>query len=117
MVFSGDRSEIWYYLMPILIFWAVAWILIDVAYRVYGFMMAKVFPRFESHIRMTMFEYVQDHSYDYFSNHFSGNISNRISDMTQSATRIMQLIITLFVPAFLALVIAAVIFYSINSNS
>lgn len=112
--FTPAQGNLWYYLMPLLIFWAVAWLAIDIAYRVYGFMMARIFPRFESHIRMTMFEYVQDHSYDYFANHFAGNISNRISDMTQSATRIMQLIMTLFIPAFLALVIASIIFYTIS---
>lgn len=114
MVYTKDKGDLWHYLMPILIFWVISWLIIDAAYRIYGFMMAKVFPRFGAHIRMAMFEYVQGHSYDYFASHFAGNISNRISDMTESATRIMQLIMTLFIPAFLALVIAAVVFYLIN---
>ncbi len=112
--FTPEQGNIWYHLMPLLTFWVVTWLAIEVAYRIYGFMMARIFPRFESHIRMSMFEYVQDHSYDYFANHFAGNISNRISDMTQSATRIMQLIMTLFIPALLALIIASIVFYTIS---
>lgn len=116
MAFSASGNiGIWHYLMPVLIFGVLLWLIIELGFRVSGFMMAKVFPKFEAHIRMAMFEYVQDHSYDYFANNFAGNISNRISDMTQSATRIMQLIMTLFVPTLLALIIATSIFFSVNS--
>jgi len=100
LAFSGDKGEIWYYLMPLLILWAGLWLLIEVMFRAEGFTIARVFPRFEANVRMSMFDYVGGHSYDFFASHFAGNISNRISDMTQSATRIMQLILTLFVPAF-----------------
>lgn len=112
--FTANNGNIWYYLMPVLIFGAAIWLYIEIAFRISGFMMAKAFPKLEAQIRMMMFEYVQDHSYSYFANHFAGNISNRINDMTQSATRILQLVITLFIPAFIAIIIASIIFYTIS---
>lgn len=115
MIFNADKSQIWYYLMPVLIFWGSLWLTIEVMFRVMGFMMAAAFPRLEASIRMVMFQYVEDHSYDFFASNFAGNISNKISDMTQSVTRIMQLVINLFVPAFVALVIASGIFFTVNA--
>ena len=68
-VFTPGQGNIWHYLMPILFFAASIWISIEIAFRISGFMMASVFPKFEAQIRMHMFEYVQDHSYSYFANH------------------------------------------------
>ncbi|MCB1827005.1 MAG: ABC transporter ATP-binding protein [Coxiellaceae bacterium] len=113
-MYSGAKTDIWPYLLPMLIFWASVFLLIELAYRFYGFMLAKAFPRIEAHIRMAMFEYVEGHSYSYFANRFAGNISNRISDMCQSVSRLMQLIMTLLAPVFIAFVIASIIFYVIN---
>ena len=64
--------------------------------------MAKAWPQLETNVRITMFSYVKDHSYAYFSNHLAGSLSNKISDMTQSTTRIVQLVVTLFIPAELS---------------
>jgi len=114
LAFTGEKSEIWLYLLPVLMVWGLLWMVTELGFRISGFMMAKVFPKFEAAIRMAMFAYVQDHSYEYFATHFSGNLSNKISDMTQSATRILQLIMTLFIPALLALMMATLVFYMIN---
>lgn len=114
LAFTGDKADIWVFILPILIFWALLWLTIDVMFRIMGFLMAKVYPQFEADIRMSMFEYVTGHSYEYFANNFAGNISNRVSDMTQSATRIMQQLVNLFIPAFVALLIAGVIFFTIS---
>lgn len=112
--FTQDKSEIWWYLAPVLLFWVFLWLLIEVMFRIQGFLIARAFPQIEAHIRMSMFKYVSDHSYDFFANHFAGNISNKISDMAQSATRILQLVMTMFIPAFLALVIASSLFFTIH---
>lgn len=114
IAFTGNKTEIWYYLMPVLFLWAGLWIFIEVSFRLMGFTMARVFPRLEADVRMSMFDYVTGHSFDFFANHFSGNISNRVSDITQSLTRVLQLIMTLFIPAFLALLIAGTIFFTVN---
>jgi len=112
--FTGDKADIWVYLIGVLIFWLSLWLSIEVMFRVQGLLMARAWPRFEAKIRMAMYEYVQQHSYTFFSNHFAGNIANKINDMTRGATRIMQLILTLFLPALVALLIACGIFLSID---
>ena len=113
IAYSGDRSDVWIYLLPVLLFWGITWLSIEIMFRVQGWIMAKAFPALEKDIRLSMFNYVSQHSYRYFADHFAGNLSNRISDMTQSSTRIMQLISTLFVPALASLLIACYIFYQI----
>lgn len=112
--FNISQGNLWYYLMPVLIFWGGIWLSIDIMFRIQGFVMARVIPRFEAAIRMNMFDYVTGHSYRFFANRFSGNISNRISDMTQSATRIIHITMYLLLPALLALLLACVIFLSVN---
>ena len=111
---SNDKAAIWQHLTPILLLCVFAWLISELAFRAHGFISARVMPQFEADIRMTMFNYVQGHSYDYFGNHFSGSISNRISDMTQSASHILLLFIQLFIPAALALVITFVMFMHIS---
>lgn len=112
--YNPTEGGIWHYLMPVLIFWGAIWVSIDVMFRAQGFIMARVTPRFEAAIRMSMFDYVVGHSYRFFANQFAGNISNRISDMTQSSTRIIQLSMNLLLPVLLALVSATLIFLSVN---
>lgn len=112
--YHGNRSHIWDALYPLLIVGACMWIIIDGMFRIQGFLMAKIFPRFEASIRMSMYNYVQNHSYQYFSKRFAGSLANRISDMTQSATRIIQQCIVLFAPVLFALLIASVVFYQLS---
>lgn len=114
--YTGDKAQFWHFMLPVLIIWAGLWLSLALMFRLQGFIMAKIFQQFEADIRMSMFAYVEKHSYDYFANHFAGNISNKISDMTQSASHLLMMIITLFVPAFIALLMACAMFYFIHSG-
>ncbi|MFN4174824.1 MAG: ABC transporter ATP-binding protein, partial [Parachlamydiaceae bacterium] len=86
------------------------WITIELFYRLAGFLQARAFPKLEADIRMSLFEYVQDHSYSYFANQFAGNISNKISDMTLSLTRLLQQVIQIFVPVAIGVVLSTALF-------
>lgn len=112
--YQGAMSGVWAYLTPTLLLWISLWISIEIMFRVSGFLMAYVLPRFGAAIRLEMFSYVSNHSYGFFANHFAGNISNKISDMTQSATQIVQWILTLFIPVFIAIIIATAVFSMLN---
>lgn len=90
------------------------WLTIEVFFRLAGFLQAYLFPRLEADVRMSLFEYVQDHSYTYFANQFAGNISNKISDMTLSLTRLLQQIIQVFVPVALGVVLSTTMFIWVN---
>lgn len=112
--FAGDRSQIWGHLVFPLGLAATLWISVEMTFRFTGILSAWVFPKVEASIRLYMFDYVQKHSYSYFSNNFAGTISNKISDMTQSVTKILETIITLFFPVCLALMISTVMFAQIQ---
>ncbi|GAB4393061.1 MAG: ABC transporter ATP-binding protein [Gammaproteobacteria bacterium] len=112
--FNGDKTHIWSLITPLLLWWAGLWLLIEVMFRGFGFLLAYVIPRMQANIRMAMFDYVEEHSYDFFANNFAGSISNKINDMTQSVTNIIQLVLRLFIPALAAIIIATSIFYTRN---
>jgi ATP-binding cassette, subfamily B, bacterial len=111
---NTDRSHIWSVLATPLQMGAILWIGVEVSFRLQGFFLAKVLPKVTADVRMAMFEYVQNHSYSYFSNNFAGTIANKISDMVLSVDNILRLIIQLFFPVFLALMISAVLFFRVN---
>ncbi len=115
IAFQGDKSVLWIYLMPVLFFWLGLWLTIELLFRLQGFLLAYIVPRFCAHVRLAMYEYVTGHSYEFFANNFAGNLSNKISDMVESATHASSRILTLFVPVLVALCIAITIFATINS--
>lgn len=111
---ENDRSHIWSLLTVPIIMGISLWIFIEVSYRVSGFILAKAIPKLEADIRMSMIDYVQYHSHNYFGNNFAGAIANKISDMPQSVTRILQLTMFLFLPVVLALIISLILFFFIS---
>lgn len=112
--FAGDKAEAWHALSTPIIMGLSLWITVEIFFRFSGILSAYVFPRLEADIRMSMFDYVLQHSHLYFSNQMAGAIANKISDMPQSMTRLLQQIIYLFLPVALALIISTVFFAKIN---
>ncbi len=112
--FTGDKAYLWSYLTKPIVMGLCLMIGVDLAYRASGILLAKIIPKTESDIRMSMFDYVQRHSYSYFGNNFAGNISNKISDMPQNVSLILLLIIQVFIPVLLALVISVIFFANIQ---
>ncbi|MCE5317753.1 MAG: ABC transporter ATP-binding protein/permease [Parachlamydia sp.] len=112
--FTGDKADLWPHLTTPITLGVSLLIGIDLAYRGSGILLAKAIPRTEASIRMSMFDYVQRHSYSYFANNFAGNIANKIMEMPQNASLILQLVITLFLPVILALGISVYLFSNLQ---
>lgn len=112
--FQGDRQTVWTVLSYPVMLGAFLWVFVEILYRAAGFLLAYVTPRLEAAIRMSMFDYVAQHSYVYFSKQFAGGISNKISDMTQSFSRVLQMVTTLFLPVGLALIISIALFAQVQ---
>lgn len=108
--FAGTKPDVWALLSYPIILGVSLWIFVETFYRLSGVLMAFGLPKLEASVRLEMFDYVEHHSYRYFSDNFAGTISNKISDMTQSFTRIVQSIMQLFVPVALALSISTILF-------
>ncbi len=111
---SADKSQMWILLKDPIIFMLCFWLVIEFSFRIQGFLIARTFPKIESMVRMSMFSYIEQHSYRYFSNHFAGDISNKISDISGSITNILRMIITLFIPVLAGFIIATSIFASMH---
>lgn len=112
--YTGDRSGIFTALTPILFFGATLWLTNELGFRMAGILFAKASPKMEADIRMSIFDYVQRHSYRYFSNQFPGSLSNKINDLPQCITKIIQLITAIFVPVFVAILISSTLFILLN---
>lgn len=114
VAYPGETVSIWMYLLPVLIFLASLWLTIEIMFRLGGFMMSYVMPRFEANIRTSMFAFVQNHSARYFADHLAGNIANKINDMPASAHQVVSLILWLFVPGLAALIIVFALFMQVH---
>lgn len=112
--FTGDKAEVWQALSKPIIMGLSLWIVVEVFFRLSGILSARIFPRIEADVRMSMFDYVLHHSHLYFSNQMAGTIANKIADMPQSITRILQQLMQLFLPVGLALIISVILFAFIN---
>lgn len=112
--FTGDRSQMWSYLAAPIIMGLTLWIVVELFFRFCGFLLSRVIPKLEAEIRTSMFNYVQHHSYQYFSNQMAGAIANKISDMPQSLTRALQQVILLFIPVLMALIVSTIFFFRIS---
>lgn len=108
--YGGDRANVWHAVALPLLLGAGLWMSLEVGYRGAGFIAGKVYPNLEASVRMSMFDYVQRHSYSYFSNNLAGGLANRIAEMPHSMTHVVQLVTTLFAPVFLALIISTSFF-------
>ena len=110
----GDRSGIFSELTPLLIFGAALWIINEIGFRMSGVLWAKFNPILEANVRMSVFDYVQRHSYRYFSNQFAGSLSNKINDLPQSMSRMIQLVTVIFIPVLVAILISTTLFFLLN---
>lgn len=112
--FEKNRGQMWSAMLFPLSLGAGLWLLVEVGFRLQGFLLARALPRFEGDIRMAMFDHVQHHSPKYFQERFAGNLSNHIHDMVTHASQLVQQTITIFLPVLLACVLALLFFISIQ---
>jgi ATP-binding cassette, subfamily B, bacterial len=109
--FSGDKKSVWQVLWIPLVLGAFLWVLTETMYRLAGIVRARVFPNLQAAIRMRMFAYIQQHSYQFFSNQLAGSMGNKINDMVLGSTRLLDNIIFLFIPVFVAVLITIGMFF------
>jgi ATP-binding cassette subfamily B protein len=109
--FSGDKKNIWQALWVPLVLGALLWVLTEAMYRLAGITRARIFPRLQAAIRMHMFAYIQQHSYQFFSNQLAGSMGNKINDMVLGSARMLDSIMFLFIPVSVAVLITIGLFF------
>jgi len=114
LTFSGDKALMWQVLAPTLTCAIGLWMLVEVGFRTGGFLTARFMPKLEAHIRLAMFEYVQQHSYTFFTNRMAGSIANKISDMVNGLRLILLNVMQMWIPVAVAVTISVSLFISVS---
>lgn len=110
----NDRAQVWQVIASPLLLGASVWVLIEISYRLYGLMIAKIFPKIEAAVRLSMFDYVQHHAPGFFADHMAGALANKISDMTLNMSNALQMIITTFIPGVFAMLVTVSLFVHVQ---
>lgn len=100
--FGQDKALIFSALSTTLIVWLSLWLLIEAGFRIWDFLSAKVFPRFQADIRQAVVDYTLSHSHQFFSDQFAGTIGSKISRMTDAMLNIITVSLGIFFPVVLA---------------
>jgi ATP-binding cassette, subfamily B, bacterial len=90
------------------------WILMEITQACKGVLLAIVAPRFQSEIRLGIFNYIIHHSHDYFIKSRIGDISQRMSEMPRSAKFIMDDTLSFFFPLVISLIASSVVFFAMH---
>lgn len=113
-IYTGDKQHIWVYLGPTLGMWIGFWLLLELMSRGYDFVNVRTTPLLESHIRMALFDYVNEHSYEFFANRYAGDVAAKIDNVSRSASEVVEEFMELFAPTMLAVMIATASFFVLH---
>lgn len=111
---ASQKNMIFTILMPTLSIGIAVWLLVEIGFRAYDFLSAKVYPRFQADIRKSVFQYASEHSYQYFSDNFSGSIANKISRLSDAASNFLSTVITILIPVLIAFMISIMLLYQVK---
>lgn len=107
--FSGDRHLIYAALTLPLVGLMISWLVNEFAMRTQGIVQIYTFPRFRANIRATVFNYIKQHSHDYFSNNFAGSVAKKLAELPNSSQMVMEIICYNFTSILSAFVIALIL--------
>jgi len=110
--YSLDKSKIFVVMAPILGVFVALWLTIEIGFRIYDFLSAKVFPQFRADVRCALFKYANKHSYQYYSDNFAGSVASKISRLPEALESMAIIILTIIVPVFLAFIINISLLYN-----
>ncbi|MBS0350048.1 MAG: ABC transporter ATP-binding protein [Proteobacteria bacterium] len=107
--YHGNPLHIWSSIKGSLIAFIVLWVAMEGSMRTQGLVMMKVFPRLRAQMREEVFNYVRQHSHEFFANHFAGNIANKIGDLPSGVETILQIILFNFIAFSVAFLVALIV--------
>jgi ATP-binding cassette subfamily B protein len=90
------------------------WVLMEISMRTQGILSIYFFPKFRANIRQQMFDYIKQHSFEYFANNFAGSIANKLTDIPAASQTILELLIFNFIPILALLIIS--LFFMWNTS-
>jgi len=112
--YHGSSSGMYHALSPTLILLVVFWLVCETISRLQGILAIYIFPKFRAQIRNMVFNYVKQHSHDYFSNQLAGNVAKKLSDLPTSSENIMEMLCYPFISVAAGAVIVLVMMWQIK---
>lgn len=91
-----------------------AWVTMIVIIRLQNWWQGYVIPRFQADVRMSVFDYLNKQSYQYFSNQMAGSLANKINDLPRALDSIFMIITWYGVAAFSSIFVALILMCTIN---
>lgn len=111
--FDGDRENILTNIAPALWLAAFAWFTLLILIRLQEWWQVYVLPKIEADIRISVTEYLINHSYKYFSDQLSGNLANKIADLPRSIDSLVMNIRWNIIAAFGVVVASLIIIFQV----
>ena len=84
-----------------------------VNFRALDWIKYKILPPIKKDTAMKMFDYIKNHSHDFFQNNFSGSMSNKVNDMVVNLESLLNSSDEFFAN-FASFLIAIVVMYTVN---
>ncbi|MCS5712836.1 MAG: ABC transporter ATP-binding protein [Candidatus Babeliales bacterium] len=100
-------------LVPAIIYVCVN-LMLNVVYSLHRYAQLKFYPKIKSDIAGTMYHYLVQHSYHYFSEHFSGSLSKKIFDLLGGVESLIQIFTHNLMPRSLSVVISSIVLYLVH---
>lgn len=91
-----------------------AWVGMLVIVRLQNWWQGYVIPRFQADVRMSVFDYLNKQSYQYFSNEMAGSLANKVNDLPRALDSIFMIITWYGVAAFSSIIVALILMCTIN---
>ncbi|BCA95228.1 ABC transporter ATP-binding protein [Legionella antarctica] len=91
-----------------------AWLGMVVIVRLQNWWQGYVIPRFQADVRMSVFDYLNKQSYQYFSNEMAGSLANKVNDLPRALDSIFMIITWYGVAAFSSIIVALILMCTIN---
>lgn len=107
--FKTNPSHVYSGLALPLIAMACLWVLMEISMRTQGISLIYTFPKFRANIRSEVFNYVKQHSHDYFSNNFAGSIAKKLSELPTGCQTLVEIIFFNFTSIGMAFLIALIL--------
>lgn len=106
---NPHQGHVFKTLGPILFGIGCLWLAMEAALRFQTYMMKVTFPRFRANIREAVFDYVREHSHEYFTVNFGGTIANKINGLPKSCERILETVCTHIIAILAAFFISIIL--------
>ncbi len=83
-------------------------------WRFYDLIFIDLMPKMKSKIIFSFFEYLEEHSYRYFSEHFSGDLATKVIDVARGIEALANLFITVIYSQFVVVCVTALLMFWIH---